>query len=304
MNVLTMKKQIEIIASLTKGLSIRDTARQIGVHQDSAARLAFRVGQGCERLHDRLMQNLQVDLIELDEQWDFIKKKQKRVTATDPEEVGDVWLFIAFAAIEKAVLSYVIGKRTAACTNKLVLDLRSRIVNRPQITSDGYTPYIDAVDLAFDGRVDFGQLVKTYRVDKSDPEERPFLQKTIIAGSPEPKKISTSFVERFNLSTRMASRRFTRRTNGHSKTLRRHAAAVSMWIVYYNFCRVHQTLRTTPAVALGVADHTWSTAELIAAALASPLAPKPEPPKAGSMVPAASIPPTLRLIPGGKLTKK
>ena len=149
MNVLPAEKQIQIIAALTEGCSIRATERLTETHRDTVMRLGVRVGQGCERLHDRLMRDLQVNLIELDEQWDFIGKKQKRVRQDDPAEMGDVWLFVALASTQKAVLSYVVGKRDTENTEALALDLRARILNRPQITSDGYTPYPNAVEAAF-----------------------------------------------------------------------------------------------------------------------------------------------------------
>jgi hypothetical protein len=140
MNVLLFDQQVRIIAALTEGCSIRSTERLLGVHRDSIMRLGARVGQGCARLHDRLMRNLQVNLIELDEQWDFIAKKQRHVKQGDLDECGNVWLFAALAATQKAVLSYVVGKRTAENTVALAMDLRARIINRAQITSDGYAP--------------------------------------------------------------------------------------------------------------------------------------------------------------------
>ena len=308
MNVLSPENQIKIIASLTSGLSKRHIARDLHVHQDTVSRFGLKVGQGCARLHDQIMRNLQVPLIELDEQWDFIKKHPKHVAAEDPEDVGEIFLYVALAAVEKAVLSYMVGKRTVATTDRFVLDLRSRIVNRPQITSDGYRPYIDAVDIAFDGTVDFAQLVKkkrrkNYRRVGKAKEEPPFIQKVIVFGNPDPKKISTSFVERFNLSTRMESRRYTRRTNAHSKSLRHHVAAVSLWIAFYNFCRVHGTLKTTPAVALHVAEGPWSIGELIDRALSSLTPPDSDPPT-GITAPVANTPPKLVVIRGGKSAKR
>jgi len=275
MNVLPFDKQVRIISALTEGCSIRSTERLTDTHRDTVMRLSARVGDGCTRLHDRLMRDLQVNAIELDEQWDFIGKKQKRVKTGDPDEVGDVWLFVALAATQKAVLSYVVGKRDTDNTEALALDLRARILNRPQITSDGYTPYPNAVMLAFGHEVDYAVLTKQYVGDSNLPDAAhryspghvAGVERTVIRGLPDPEKISTSYVERFNLSSRMQMRRFTRLTNGFSKRLANHRAAVSLWVCFYNLCRVHETLRCTPAMALGVTDHIWTVAELVQAAL-------------------------------------
>src|SRR5207244_6458563 len=152
--------QVRVISALTEGCSIRSTERLLQVHRDSIMRLSARVGEGCARLHDRTMRDLQVNLIELDEQWDFIGKKQRHVKTGDRDECGDVWLFVALASTQKAVLSYRVGKRTAENTEALAMDLRARIVNRPQITSDGYAPYVGAVEAAFGVDVDYAMLTK------------------------------------------------------------------------------------------------------------------------------------------------
>ncbi len=243
-----------------------------------------------------MMRDLQVKLIELDEQWDFIGKKQKRVRQDDPDEMGDVWLFVALAATQKAILSYVVGKRDTENTEALAFDLRARILNRPQITSDGYAPYVDAVRSGFRARCRFrgsDQEVR-WRLQSARrgasllarPRRRTS-KRIVIKGRPDPDQISTSYVERFNLSTRMQTRRFTRLTNGFSKKLANHRAAVALWIRFYNFCRVHETLRCTPAMALGVTDHIWSVAELINAALEpSDVPPLPTPSAADTLAPA------------------
>ena len=250
MNILPFETQVRVIAALTEGCSIRSTERLLEVHRDSIMRLSVRVGDGCARLHDRLMRDLQVNVIELDEQWDFIGKKQKRVRQGDPDEMGDVWLFVALAATQKAVLSYVVGKRDTDNTEALALDLRARIVNRPQITSDGYTPYPNAVTLAFQTDVDYAVLTKKYVGDSNLPDAAhryspghvAGVETTVIRGPPDPDRISTSYVERFNLSSRMQMRRCTRLTNAYSKKLENHRAAIALWIAFYNLCRVHETL--------------------------------------------------------------
>jgi IS1 family transposase len=288
MNVLPFETQVRVIAALTEGCSIRSTERLLEVHRDSIMRLSVRVGEGCARLHDRLMRDLQVNVIELDEQWDFIGKKQKRVRQDDPDEMGDVWLFVALAATQKAVLSYVVGKRDTDNTEALALDLRARVINRPQITSDGYTPYPNAVTLAFQTDVDYAVLTKKYVGDSNLPDAAhryspghvAGVETTVIRGRPDPYLVSTSYVERFNLSSRMQMRRCARLTNAYSKKLTNHRAAVALWIAFYNLCRVHETLRCTPAMALGVTDHIWTIAELVRAALEpsdAPPLPRPTP---------------------------
>jgi IS1 family transposase len=311
MNALSIEKQVQVIAALTEGCSMRATARLTGVNRETVMTLSNRVGNGCERLHDRLMRDLQVGAVELDEQWDFIGKKQKRVRDDDAPEMGDVWVFIALSATHKAVLSYVVGKRNRDNAQELVYDLSLRVLNRPQITSDGYAPYIGAVDMAFGWDVDYAQVRKVYDVEpgqdaahRYSPARVREVEKEILRGDPDPDKISTSYVERFNLSTRMQMRRFARLTNGFSKTLANHYAAVALWIAFYNFCRVHETLRKTPAMALGVTDHVWTIGELITAALE----PKATPPLEPAQIIREKIQPakgpTLRLIPGGKGTNK
>ncbi len=310
MNVLSSEKQTQVISALTEGMSIRSASRMFDVHRDTIGRLALTVGEGCERLHDRMMRNLQVNLIQLDEQWDFIGKKQKRVRQDDPEEMGDIWLFIAMAATQKAIISFSVGKRTHENTYALAMDLRHRIVNRAQITSDGYAPYIGAVENAFGMNVDFAQVTKHYVGDSNLPDAAhryspghvSGTEKTVIRGRPNPDKISTSHVERFNLSSRMQMRRFTRLTNGFSKKLENHRAAVALWICFYNLCRVHETLRMTPAMALGVTDHIWTIGELIAAALVPTDAPPlPKEPKTTLRPGYRPFRPVV--IRGGKMTK-
>ena len=169
MNTLSAEKQTRIIGALCEGCSIRATERMTDTHRDTVMNYSVRVGQGCERLHDRMMRDLQVATIELDEQWDFIAKKAKRVQTDDPQEYGDVWLFVALAANQKAIVSYVIGKRTPENTEALAFDLRARILNRPQITSDGYSPYVNAIEVAFATGVDFAVLTKKYVGDSNLP---------------------------------------------------------------------------------------------------------------------------------------
>jgi IS1 family transposase len=226
-------------------------------------------------LHDRLMRDLHVNLLEFDEVWSFIGKKQKRLGPDDPREKGDCYIFTALSATHKAIVSYQIGKRSGANANAFAMDVRQRILGRPQISSDGFSPYVDAVERAFGSEVDYGQIVKVYAGEPGPDNARRYspgvvvdVRKAIIAGRPDRKKISTSFVERSNLTIRMQCRRLTRLTNAFSKKLENHAAAVALFVAHYNLCRIHETLRVTPAMQLGVTDHIWTIGELIDAATA------------------------------------
>jgi IS1 family transposase len=273
MNILPLDKQIHIISSLTEGCSIRATERLTNTHRDTIMRLGARIGQRCTAIHDRLFRNLNVSLIELDEVWSYVGKKQRRMTADDSEEKGDQYVFTALDAVHKAILAYRIGKRTRENTHAFVADLRQRVLNRPQISSDAFVSYPEAIEEAFGADVDYGQIVKHYVGEPPVNAARRYspgivvsVKREAVAGKPRKASISTSFVERSNLTIRMQSRRFTRLTNGFSKKLENHCAAVALFIAHYNLCRVHETLRVTPAMSLGVTDHIWSIGELIEAA--------------------------------------
>ena len=281
MNILPFEKQVQCIASLTEGCSIRATERLTDIHRDTIMRLGLRVGEGCAALHDRMMTDLQVGHIELDEIWAFVAKKQRRVTSADPSSVGDQYLYTAMDATGKAILSYVVGKRNAENTRDFLADLRARVINRPNISSDAFTQYPEAVELAFGADVDFGQIQKSYSEEANEPRRvRRYSPGAVVAVATrtvvgDPDLICTSHMERGNLTIRMQTRRFTRLTNAFSKKLRNHKAAVALFIAHYNLCRVHETIRMTPAMMLGVADHIWSVGELIEVSASSD---SPEPP--------------------------
>jgi IS1 family transposase len=282
MNILPLDKQIQAIAALTEGCSIRATERLTGIHRDTIMRLGVRIGQGCAALHDGMMRDLQVPILELDEAWGYVGKKQKRTEAHEVEK-GDQYTFIALDATRKAIVSYTTGKRDAANTHAFVNDVWERIINKPQITTDGWGPYIGAVAECFGQGADFAQLVKHYSAESAaidaahrySPPHVVRVERMVVSGRPAYRHVSTSYVERQNLSLRMHQRRFTRLTNGFSKKLENHKAAVSLYVSHYNLCRVHETLRITPAMALGVTDHIWSIGELIEAATIGN-APEPE----------------------------
>jgi len=290
MNILPRDKQIEIIAALSEGLSIRSVERLVGVHRDTIMRLGARVGRGCAELHDRLFVGLRVPRIECDELWQYVGCKQKRVTPENIAIRGDQYTFVALAASTKAIIAYRTGKRDNENTDLFIRDLRERVLGTPEISTDGFNPYRDTIRHAFGKRVAHGVISKTYSVTdlrkdaahRYSPAAVVAVNRQAVIG--EPTDISTSYAERSNLSIRMASRRFTRLTNGFSKKLENHAAAVSLYVAHYNLCRVHETLtpsarqQVTPAMALGLTDHPWSIGELLDAAIATePAAPENAP---------------------------
>ncbi|MCH7777701.1 MAG: transposase [Gemmatimonadetes bacterium] len=279
MNTLPKDKQIQAVSALTEGCSIRATERLTDIHRDTIMRLGVRVGQGCEKLHDRLMLGLQVPLIELDEIWAYVGKKQRKATPGTDE--GDQYTFIALDAVNKAIISYVTGKRTAANTQRFIDDISERVVNRPQISSDGWEPYPKAIENTFGYWANYGQIIKSYKGEPAKDAARRYspgyvtnVARRVVSGMLQ-HRISTSYVERQNLTMRMQQRRFTRLTNGFSKKLENHRAAVSLYVAHYNLCRVHEALRITPAMALNVTDHIWEIGELVEAALEGVI---PEPP--------------------------
>ncbi len=274
MNILPRDKQIEIIAALTEGMSIRAVERLTGVHRDTIMRLGARVGRGCAELHDRMMVGVRAGRLELDETWSFVGKKQKRAERHELAVKGDQYTFIGMSASTKAIIAYRVGKRDSHNTMEFIYDLRERVIGAPEISTDGFHPYKMAIRDAFSGRASHGVIVKTYSVTnlavkdaarRYSPAEVVAVERDVVSGIPA--HISTSYVERQNLSLRMGQRRFTRLTNGFSKKLAHHEAAVSLYVAHYNLCRVHEALRTTPAVALGVAERVWTIGELLDAAL-------------------------------------
>lgn len=274
MNILSREKQIAIISALTEGLGIRATARMTGTDRGAVASLALRVGRGCAELHDRVMVGVRVNRLELDEAWSFVAKKQKRVQRHEIFAKGDQYVFVGMAGTQKAIISYHVGKRDTDNTMAFIQDLRERVIGYPEISTDGWHPYKLAIRDAFGSRAVHGTIVKTLSVTdlRKDAAHR-YSPAAVIAVSREvisgdPAQISTSYVERQNLSLRMASKRFARLSNGFSKRLDCHVAAVSLYVAHYNLVREHEALDTTPAVALGVVDRPWTISELLDAALA------------------------------------
>ena len=274
MNILSRDKQIQILAALTEGLGVRAAARLAGVNRKTVGILALRMGRGCAELHDRTMVGIRTGRCELDELWAFVGKKQKNARSHETEK-GDQYTFIALASSAKAIISYRTGKRDSANTDLFVQDLRGRVIGVPEISTDGFHPYRPAIRDAFNNRAAHGVVQKTYSVTdlrkdaahRYSPAAVVAVAYDVVSGAPA--EISTSFVERGNLSVRMGCRRFTRLTNGFSKKLEHHAAAVALYVAHYNMCRVHESIRTTPAVALGIADRVWTVGDLLDAAMAT-----------------------------------
>lgn len=272
-NVLPREKQLAVLGALVEGNSIRSTERMLGIHRDTIMRLGARVGEGCAVLLDETMRDLTCERLELDELWAFIGKKQRHVRQDDDaSRVGDCWTWVAIDANTKLVPSFMTGKRDAATADAFIKDLAARLRNRVQVTTDGLRAYIAPIANAFGlAGVDYAQLHKTFEAEpigpgRYSPPKVTGTEKTPIFGAPVEELVSTSYVERQNLTMRMGIRRFTRLTNGHSKKLENHAAAVALHFAHHNFVRVHQTLRCTPAMAAGVASTVWSMGELLDAA--------------------------------------
>lgn len=273
MSVLSQDQKIAVIAALCEGVSIRSIERLTGIHRDTIMKLGVKVGQGCTAVHGKLMKDLRVGRIELDEVWSFVKKKRKNVGAEDPDTVGDQFIYLAMDSTGKGILSWLVGKRSARNTMRFVEDVRYRVLGEPEFSTDGYQPYPKAIELAFEKSA-HGVVDKQTVIIARGPESGGayYAKETLVKVERIPVKgnpthISTSFIERQNLTLRQSQRRLTRLTNGFSKKYENHCAAIALYATHYNFCRVHETLRITPAMHLGVTDHIWSIGELINAAL-------------------------------------
>ena len=272
MYVLSNQERAKIISCLCEGVSIRATERLTGHHRNSIMNLSVKVGEGCQRLHDSLMVNLQPQYLELDEIWGFVRKKRRNVTADDPDTYGDIYTFICLDSLSKAIVAWHVGKRTGRNTVAFLRQVAKHVINKPEISTDGWPSYQHAIPAAFretaHGIVDKKIVILAGGPDSDNYYARETLvevERRAYAGHPT--RISTSYIERANLTLRMGQRRMTRLSNGFSKKFENHVAATAMFFCHYNFVRIHETLRTTPAVHLGVTDHAWSAEELVETAL-------------------------------------
>ena len=270
MNRLATSKRSAVIAALVEGTSINATCRMTGVAKHTILDLLESMGCACAAYHDANVRNLRSRRIQCDEIWAFVYAKQKNVTAEQMEQgAGDVWTWTGIDADTKLIVSYMLGDRGAGTAKAFMQDVAARIANRVQLTTDGHHVYVDAVEDAFGSDVDYAMLQKIYGMP-SEPDTRYSpatcigCKTAVVTGNPDPNHISTSFVERSNLSMRMGMRRFTRLTNGFSKKVENHGHMVALYFFHYNFIRIHKTLRVTPAMEAGITDHVWSFEELLA----------------------------------------
>jgi len=269
MNKLSLGRRTQIINCLVEGNSIRSTERMTDTHRDTIMRLMVEVGEGCEKLMNENMRNLICKRLQLDEIWTYVQKKQRQVAPwEDHSRVGDQWTFVAIDADSKIVPAYRIGKRDLPTARAFMADLAGRLDNRVQISSDALAAYVDATERAFGSDVDFGRIIKHYEAEpigagRYSPPHVVSATREAIIGNPDQRHISTSYVERQNLTMRMSMRRFTRLTNAFSKKVENLRAAVALHFAHYNFVRVHKTLRVTPAMAGGVVGNLWSMEELV-----------------------------------------
>ena len=272
MNILPFEKQVAVIGMLCEGLSIRSVNRLTGVHRDTIGQLLLKVGAGCAVLQDKMFVGVAVDQLQIDELWAFVGKKQRKLKLTDPPERGDAYTFLALDAVGKAIITHRTGKRDGDNARAFLTDLRSRVVGSPILSSDAFPAYEYLVAEVFGTQVHYGQILKRYVGEPHKDAARRYspgvvvkVDRTAIIGQPPFETIGTSHVERVNLSVRMSQRRFTRLTNAYSKKIEFHRAAVSLFVAHYNFARVHETLRVTPAMETGIVDRVWEVSTLIEA---------------------------------------
>jgi IS1 family transposase len=272
MNKLSTARRSQVVAALVEGNSVRATCRMTGVDKGAVLKLLVDLGAACERFQNETLRGLKSQRIQCDEIWEFCYAKQKNV----PERmqgtwgVGDVWTWVAMDADTKLVPAWAVGPRDGATAAAFIRDLAERLSHRVQLTTDGHKVYLQAVEDAFGADIDYAMLIKTYEGDSGKSAETRYSPaactgavKQRITGEPDMADVSTSYIERQNLTMRMQMRRFTRLTNGFSKKVGNHRAAVALHFMYYNFARIHQTLRVTPAMEAGISDHVWSVKEIV-----------------------------------------
>lgn len=272
MNKLPIAKRTQIIQLLVEGTSLRATSRIADVSINTVTKLLVDVGAACQQFHNDTVINVNSKRVQCDEIWSFVYAKNKNVetAVAAPEGAGDVWTWTGLDADSKLMVSWYVGNRDAESAYEFMQDVKNRLAGRIQLTTDGHKPYLKAVDKAFDGEIDFAQLVKIYGSPESTGNERRYsaaefagTKKTVIEGRPDENHISTSYVERQNLTMRMHMRRFTRLTNGFSKKVENHCHAIALHFVYYNFCKVHKSLRVTPAMEAKLATRPMSIQQVV-----------------------------------------
>lgn len=270
MNQTNRDKRIQIVKALVEGNSINSTSRMTGSAKNTILKLLTELGAACTEFQDLIMRDLPCQRLQCDEIWSFCYAKEKNVPKHKAGEFGygDVWTWTAICADTKLIPHWFVSTRDAVSAMIFMKQLAARLASPVQITTDGHKPYVQAVAAAFGTNIDFAMLQKQYGGTMDD--ERRYSPAVctgtltkVISGSPDPAHVNTSFIERSNLTLRMSQRRFTRLTNAHSKKIQNHEAAIALHMAHYNFCRVHSSLKMTPAQAAGIADHAWSVGELI-----------------------------------------
>jgi IS1 family transposase len=281
---LPLHKRVTILKCLLDGMSIRATARVADVSKNTVSKLLVEAGDACSAFHDEHVREVKSQRVQCDEIWSFVGCKQKNAKPEAGEWRGDVWTWTAIDADSKLAISYLVGGRDGEYAIAFMDDLRSRLESRVQLTTDGHKAYLEAVEGAFGGDVDYAQLIKLYGQPAGKTAERKYspaectgIKKNVVEGEPDKAHVSTSYVERQNLTMRMAMRRFTRLTNAFSKKIENHAHAVALHFMNYNFIRIHKSLKVTPAMAAGVTDRLWEVEDIVK--LVDERAPKPGRPK-------------------------
>lgn len=270
MNKLDKRRRTQVVAAMVEGVGINSIVRMTGVSKPTILKLLADLGTACAHYQDEKLRNLPCKRVQADEIWAFCFAKDKNL----PEELkgkvgfGSVWTWTAICADTKLMVSWLVGERSAPYAIKFIDDLASRLVHRVQLTTDGHKPYLEAVEGAFGSQIDYAILEKLYTNPPSEgatrysPAQCCGTRTRRVMGDPDGQHISTSYAERMNLQIRMGMRRFTRLTNAHSKKVENHRHALALYFMYYNFARIHQTLRVTPAMQAGVSDHMWSIEEI------------------------------------------
>lgn len=283
MNKLPIEKRVQIINLLVEGSSLRATSRICDVSINTVTKLLVDVGKACEKFHNETVKGIKSQRVQCDEIWSFVYSKEKNIPEGKEETAGDIWTWTALDADSKLIVSWYVGQRDFISACDFMDDVKSRLANRVQLTTDGYKPYLMAVDKAFDGDVDYAMLVKLYGEPDGQGHERKYsaancigAEKKTITGNPREQFVSTSYVERQNLTMRMHMRRFTRLTNAFSKKVENHCHAIALHFVYYNFAKIHKSLRVTPAMQADLMKRPMTLEDIVR------LVPEEEPKKRGS----------------------
>ena len=271
MNKLSVPDRVQILNALSEGVGINAASRMTGKSKNTILKLLSDTGIACAAYQDKAMRGLTIKKVQVDEIWSFIGMKQKNAPIDNPEGYGDCYTFTAIDPVTKLMPCWLVGTRTKQCTFDFMADLAPRLANRIQLTTDGFHSYPDAVEAAFKGSVDYGMLNKSYAGEahlkeakrRYSPATLTSCSKLRVFGTPDTEHISTSHVERANLSMRMGMRRFTRLTNAFSKKLENHMHAVSFYFMVYNFVKIHKSIKTTPAMEAGVTTYLWSMEDIV-----------------------------------------